>query len=147
MVLQKIYSNDRPQHVTCQPPHSDTTNTRGGDRARWSGRRDSNPRPQPWQGCALPLSYTRIRTGSGPCRPPSYAKWESGKQPIRSGQQRRSQVFVRPEANGPGADAFQADPRASRDMKSGKIKQAGSDLRRRLDERWAGSLSPANALP
>ena len=26
----------------------------------WSGRRDSNPRPQPWQGCALPLSYSRI---------------------------------------------------------------------------------------
>ncbi len=25
-----------------------------------SGRRDLNPRPQPWQGCALPLSYTRI---------------------------------------------------------------------------------------
>ena len=25
----------------------------------WSGRWDSNPRPQPWQGCALPLSYTR----------------------------------------------------------------------------------------
>ena len=20
----------------------------------WSGKRDSNPRPQPWQGCALP---------------------------------------------------------------------------------------------
>ena len=31
----------------------------------WSGRRDSNPRPQPWQGCALPLSYTRIRVGYG----------------------------------------------------------------------------------
>ncbi|EGE57262.1 hypothetical protein RHECNPAF_4460032 [Rhizobium etli CNPAF512] len=32
----------------------------------WSGRRDSNPRPQPWQGCALPLSYTRsIRIGPG----------------------------------------------------------------------------------
>ena len=29
----------------------------------WSGRRDSNPRPQPWQGCALPLSYTRIHRG------------------------------------------------------------------------------------
>src|SRR5207302_8293239 len=27
----------------------------------WSGRWDSNPRPQPWQGCALPLSYARIR--------------------------------------------------------------------------------------
>ena len=26
----------------------------------WSGRRDSNSRPQPWQGCALPLSYARI---------------------------------------------------------------------------------------
>jgi hypothetical protein len=30
------------------------------ERTNWSGRRDSNPRPQPWQGCALPLSYTRI---------------------------------------------------------------------------------------
>ena len=27
----------------------------------WSGRRDSNSRPQPWQGCALPLSYARSR--------------------------------------------------------------------------------------
>ena len=26
---------------------------------KWSGKRDSNPRPQPWQGCALPLSYSR----------------------------------------------------------------------------------------
>jgi hypothetical protein len=31
----------------------------------WSGRRDSNPRPRPWQGRALPLSYTRIRRASG----------------------------------------------------------------------------------
>ena len=29
-------------------------------RKNWSGRRDSNSRPQPWQGCALPLSYARI---------------------------------------------------------------------------------------
>jgi hypothetical protein len=29
----------------------------------WSGRRDSNPRPQPWQGCALPLSYARAPRG------------------------------------------------------------------------------------
>ena len=29
----------------------------------WSGRRGSNPRPRPWQGRALPLSYTRIRFG------------------------------------------------------------------------------------
>jgi hypothetical protein len=26
----------------------------------WSGKRGSNSRPQPWQGCALPLSYSRI---------------------------------------------------------------------------------------
>gem|GEM_PF-2455090 len=34
----------------------------------WSGRRGSNPRPRPWQGRALPLSYTRIRDG-GDCSP------------------------------------------------------------------------------
>ena len=27
---------------------------------KWSGRRDSNPRLQPWQGCTLPLSYSRL---------------------------------------------------------------------------------------
>ena len=26
----------------------------------WSGRRDSNPRPSPWQGDALPLRHFRI---------------------------------------------------------------------------------------
>ena len=26
----------------------------------WSGRRDLNPRLQPWQGCTLPLSYSRM---------------------------------------------------------------------------------------
>src|SRR5712691_11751671 len=26
----------------------------------WSGKRDSNPRPRPWQGRALPLSYSRL---------------------------------------------------------------------------------------
>ena len=26
----------------------------GSAKSRWSGQRDSNPRPQPWQGCALP---------------------------------------------------------------------------------------------
>ena len=30
-----------------------------GYAAIWSGKRGSNPRPQPWQGCALPLSYFR----------------------------------------------------------------------------------------
>ena len=26
----------------------------------WSGKRDLNPRPSPWQGDALPLSYSRF---------------------------------------------------------------------------------------
>jgi hypothetical protein len=30
---------------------------------KWSGRGDSNARPQPWQGCALPLSYARSCAG------------------------------------------------------------------------------------
>src|SRR5258708_1622663 len=38
-------------------------------REYWSGRRDSNPRPRPWQGRALPLSYTRIREIDGDCSP------------------------------------------------------------------------------
>ena len=33
----------------------------GDEKKNWSGRRGSNPRPRPWQGRALPLSYTRIR--------------------------------------------------------------------------------------
>src|SRR6516165_1961316 len=32
----------------------------------WSGRRDSNPRPRPWQGRALPLSYTRVQLPVAP---------------------------------------------------------------------------------
>src|SRR5690606_18513482 len=36
----------------------------------WSGRGDSNARPQPWQGCALPLSYARTpwSDDAAPCR-------------------------------------------------------------------------------
>ena len=30
------------------------------ERYRWSEKRDSNPRPQPWQGCTPPLSHSRI---------------------------------------------------------------------------------------
>ena len=33
-------------------------------RHKWSGRRDSNPRPSPWQGDALPLSYFRKKNGA-----------------------------------------------------------------------------------
>jgi hypothetical protein len=35
----------------------------------WSGKRGSNPRPPPWQGGALPLSYSRIRTNDYTIKP------------------------------------------------------------------------------
>jgi len=61
------------------------------DRDDWSGRRDSNPRPQPWQGCALPLSYSRFLdvAGSAPKRRLSigrrlYAKARRAWQPLIS---------------------------------------------------------------
>ena len=50
-VLPRCYPRSRRFNQTAANP----LNT-------WSGRRDSNPRPQPWQGCALPLSYARIFT-------------------------------------------------------------------------------------
>src|SRR5215831_2155047 len=56
-----------------------------GNATNWSGRRDSNPRPRPWQGRALPLSYTRIRRVGRPAkgvrRSRSYAKWRPALQP------------------------------------------------------------------
>ena len=33
--------------------------------APWSGKRDLNPRLQPWQGCTLPLSYSRKEVENG----------------------------------------------------------------------------------
>jgi hypothetical protein len=38
--------------------------------ADWSGRRDLNPRPLPWQGNALPLSYSRSVLNEYIGRPP-----------------------------------------------------------------------------
>ena len=46
-------------------PHHDARGTAGITRRRphiWSGKRDLNPRPSPWQGDALPLSYSRSIT-------------------------------------------------------------------------------------
>ena len=82
----------------------------------WSGRRGSNPRPRPWQGRALPLSYTRIRnccprpsTGNArpmpnahrDCNSPAAAGyWRNRrilrpKPPDRAGTMHRGQPVVR----------------------------------------------------
>ena len=46
----------------CRGPHHEARREEGTLRRRlnsWSGKRDLNPRPSPWQGDALPLSYSR----------------------------------------------------------------------------------------
>ena len=67
---------------TSEEPDADKEKPRPSGRgfsamSTWSGKRDSNSRPQPWQGCALPLSYSRAvesaysrakRTGVNPYR-------------------------------------------------------------------------------
>ena len=78
-------------------------------RANWSGRRDSNPRPRPWQGRALPLSYTRIRRKYGRDSPGrqgrSYRKRPALMQPMTALTARRRVARIGPaEAPVPGND-------------------------------------------
>jgi hypothetical protein len=96
-------TNPNTRHAN---PHNQTRRTPGGDRAHWSGRRDSNPRPQPWQGCALPLSYTRILTGSGPCRPPLLCQKGKQKATGSRGSSVAVRVVVVTKANGLCPDTF-----------------------------------------
>src|SRR5438876_298575 len=42
------------------PADRGSGNRRPATRGKWSGRRDSNPRPSTWQADALPLSYSRV---------------------------------------------------------------------------------------
>ena len=46
-------STGRPSTISLTCPSSNTGHE--------SGRRDSNPRLQPWEGCTLPLSYSRAQ--------------------------------------------------------------------------------------
>jgi hypothetical protein len=66
----------------------------------WSGRRGSNPRPRPWQGRALPLSYTRVRNVGSDAMPArqrqTYAKCSSRMQ--QPGDSREPQKFTENQA-------------------------------------------------
>ena len=46
--------------ITKKRWHPHPTDTIVKPKTKWSGRRDSNSRPSPWQGDALPLSHSRI---------------------------------------------------------------------------------------
>jgi hypothetical protein len=69
--LQGAYKNPERRSCKQERPRRTALNRFIFLRKNWSGRRDSNPRPQPWQGFALPLSYTRILAGGWP--PPAPA--------------------------------------------------------------------------
>src|SRR6058998_1299366 len=57
--LNRGFADLRLNHLATPPYESKGVPDTPISRYRWSGKRDSNPRPQPWQGCALPLSYSR----------------------------------------------------------------------------------------
>ncbi len=71
------------------------------DLEKWSGRRDSNPRPRPWQGRALPLSYARSKLGAT-CRPlrrgRDYSYLETHCKALRA---RRGDFFLDPKGLSP----------------------------------------------
>ncbi len=48
-------------------------------RLKWSGRRDSNSRPSPWQGDALPLSHSRISWRKCSSKSKSELLWRPGR--------------------------------------------------------------------
>src|SRR2546425_755152 len=55
----------RPENPECGTVRTWSGPAPGGGRPTdWSGKRESNPRLQPWQGCTLPLSYSRSRPGA-----------------------------------------------------------------------------------
>ena len=61
-VIIKIGADDENRtHATSLEGWSSTIELH--PQKNWSGRRDSDPRPSPWQGDALPLSHFRIIGG------------------------------------------------------------------------------------
>ena len=48
-------------------------------KGNWSGKRDLNPRPSPWQGDALPLSYSRSLKRIESLDSSAALKWCQGK--------------------------------------------------------------------
>ncbi len=64
--MLRLYDSPRQRTYASAPqrPQMPTAGTLWESSGRWtsfwSGKRDLNPRPSPWQGDALPLSYSRI---------------------------------------------------------------------------------------
>jgi len=75
--------------------------------ANLSGRRDSNPRRQPWQGCTLPLSYSRGEGRDVYFRTPGLSKKNDKGDEIerKEAKSRQSLRWAGPAADAPTADA------------------------------------------
>ncbi len=83
----------------------------------WSGRRDSNPRPQPWQGCALPLSYARFARAFL-AAPLAQRKTHTVDRLLRQGAQAKGSAAARrPE---PRTDAPRPQRRPARGSRAGR---------------------------
>src|SRR5207253_2064724 len=68
----------------------------GRSKKGWSGKRDSNPRPRPWQGRALPLSYSRATADDvitiGLCLPSERPRRPRGEREPRRERRQRHEV-------------------------------------------------------
>ncbi len=69
---------------------------------QWSGRRDSNPRPQPWQGCALPAEL-RPQSNGWAGRDRTYASRSQSPLPYRLATAHRMGRLVGIEPTNAGA--------------------------------------------
>jgi hypothetical protein len=94
-------------------------------RPTWSGRRDSNPRPPPWQGGALPTEP----------RP----RGSSGYQGPRADRKRRQRVPVEPNPPSPRCDPGSSATSTGSTMANGTTKNWAIRSPRRISTFSAGS--------
>src|SRR5881394_1227984 len=74
-----------PSRLPVSPPERKTTSQRAErhwPREERSGKRDSNPRPQPWQGCALPTELFPQATSNLPAEMCAYKRRKSHPSPL-----------------------------------------------------------------
>ena len=60
LTLQNLFLNEGKLEYTLQKPFDSIFVE--ANRLNWSEKRDSNPRPLPWEGSILPLNYSHIHS-------------------------------------------------------------------------------------
>ena len=111
---------------------------RRGRRWRWSGRRDLNPRLQPWQGCTLPLSYSRDGCGNSRDFMPFQQTYVNTRAPVRMLSIARGGWQARERRTSPSVDSRFANSGRSIFVDSA-LTGGGSGIRR------FGALQPGRA--